>query len=689
MGFAWINLRPGVNTEATTNYNEAGISNSQLIRWRQGLPQKMGGWARYLTGTVGSITRAMNSWIDNSANKWLGLGSLLSLQVAQNGGTATDITPDELTTNPALNLTTTAGSTTVTIVDTGLTGDLWQYDVVHFNTPIAVGGLVLTGMYPINTGAAGTTYTITSLTPAPSAAAATGAVPSFATTSGSATVIVTLTSHGLVDGSYFTFPIATTVGGLTITGTYRVSQSLTANTFSIVTASVASSTTSASMNSGLAQYHYYLTDSAPTSAFSGGMGAIGELAIGEGSFTAVSSSRQTGTPIVSTDWTLANWGEFLMACQRGGPIFYWPPNQGFTAAIAIGVGPPFSRGIFMAMPQQMLVAYGTAASLTDPGRRSEVDPLMVRWTHVADFFTWRASSRNQAGSFRLSSGSEIRGGIQGSNQSFLFTDTNTWVMHYLGPPNVFGFVSIGEVGIAGPHAVAELNGIIYYVNTSNIYRVGAGSSNIQPVPCTVWSTMFQDLDTANAGKIVVSSNSLFNEITIFYPSISGGTGENDKYIKYNTVENLWDVGTLPRSAWIDASIFPNPLAADPTTTLIQAHESGFDADGTAMTAFYQSGDMAYGEGEDFAVIDHFEPDMIWVDPTGTSTPATVDVTINTKKYPNSGVSMTNSFSMNSTTPYLAPRVRGRTVNWRIGSSDLNSFWRHGKIRYRYGVDGRQ
>lgn len=687
MAFSRISLRPGVNTELTETDNQAGISDSQLIRFRQGRPEKLGGWLRFTGTSMGSVTRALHGWQDLDNNKWLAAGSLLSLNAIQ-GGNVTDITPHELTTNPTRNFSVSVGSKIVTIIDNDLADDLWQYDAVHFNTPVSVGGIILTGFYQVRTGAAGTTYTVESLTTATSTVVNAGTVPAFASTAGDASVVVTLADHGLVDGDSFTFPIATMVGGITITGTYQVSQVTTTNAFTILTPTVASATAVATMNGGDAQLHYYLTEGPATSATFGGLGAIGEFAIGEGQLITSTVTHQLGTPIVATDWTLANWGEFLVANPKGGPLFYWPPRSGFLQAIPIGAAPPFNNGMFVAMPQQMLVAYGTAASMTEPGRRSELDPMMIRWSHVADFFTWRATSGNQAGSFRLPIGSEIRGAIPGASQSFIFTDIGTWAMQYVRPPLVFGFTQIASgAGLLGPHAVCALHGIIYYMGPTNFFRVGSSSSNVQPIPCTVWDTVYADLDTGNAHKACAAANGLFNEVFFFYPSLSGGTGENDKYVKYCVLEGTWDVGTLPRSAWTDVSVIPKPIGAELGTYLLQQHETGTDADTVAMNSWFETGNFALGEGEDFAFVDEIQPDMVWS--RAGSVPGSVDITITTQTYPNSGDHMADTLTMTSTVPFLTPRVRGRQGRWRLESTDAGTFWRMGHIRFRVASDGRR
>jgi hypothetical protein len=152
---------------------------------------------------------------------------------------------------------------------------------------------------------------------------------------------------------------------------------------------------------------------------------------------------------------------------------------------------------------------------------------------------------------------------------------------------------------------------------------------------------------------------------------------------------IWDYGSLPRSAWIDESVLGYPIGADPTTLLLQQHETGYDDDGAVMDSYLETGYTAYGDGENFGVIDYFEPDMKWKTVSGSSS-AQVQITLTATPSPNSTRTMTSGpVTVTSTTEYITPRLRGRQIKWKLETTDLGSWWRLGNIRYRYTVDGRR
>jgi len=356
MPFGGVKLIPGINVERTPTANEAGYSSSQLIRWRDGLAQKMGGWENFYPLALGGVPRALHAWQDLNQVGRLAVGTTTELDVIT-GSNLKPITPQTLVTNFAPKFTTTLSSPVVEVTDSNIS-TVTSFDSVFFNTPISVGGIILSGLYPIETVTGATSYTIRAATNATSAVVNGGAVPVFTTTAGSANVSVLLTAHGLsvvAPENTIVFPIPTTGNGVTVSGLYAVSSVSDANNFVIPLNTQATASGSFSMNGGNAQLVYYIALGPPPAGVGFGIGGYGLGGYGTG----VAQTVQQGSPITAEDWSLGNWGQLLVACPKDGGLYYWDPTGGFGNASLISSGPIFNTGMFVSTSAQIMVAFGS------------------------------------------------------------------------------------------------------------------------------------------------------------------------------------------------------------------------------------------------------------------------------------------------------------------------------------------
>lgn len=675
MPMAALRLQPTVDTEKTYALNEAGISASQLIRFKARLVEKLGGWDRFYPTNLPGVPKDIHPWADLNAVNHLGIGTTTLLAVIT-AGVLQDITPQTLVSDFPPDFTTTINTPTVTVDDPNI-ANVTTYDAVFFNTPVSVGGLILQGVYAIATIGGTTTYTVEDDQSATASISGGGDVPEFVTASGSSIVTVNFPAHGLAIGNPFTFPISTTGGGVTILGTYTVLTVPTADSFTISANALASSSVTFSMNGGDAQILYYIALGPAAAGVGFGVGPYGAGGFGTG----IVNPNQTGTPITATNWSLTNWGEILLACPRNGGIYQWSPDGGFQNAQLVAQAPIFNGGIFVAMPQQILVAWASISS------GEQQDPLTVRWSDALDYTNWTVTITTQSGSFRIPTGSMIVGGIQGPQQALIWTDLDVYAMQYIGPPLIFGFNQISSgCGLIGQHAVCSMRGIVYWMSSGNFFQLSG--NGVQEIPCSVWDFIFQNLDTDNQHKCIMAANSAFDEITCYFPSLSGGTGEIDSYVKYNVTEGSWDDGLLARTAWADQSVLGEPIGTTPQGVIFQ-HETSPDADGQPLVSSFTTGWFVISEGQDLAFVDWFFPDMKW-SLNGSSNPsASIQLTIEVATYPNSTPTTFGPFTMTSAKTFINLRLRGRLIRLTFSSSDIGSFWRVGKPTYRVAMDGRR
>jgi hypothetical protein len=155
MSLKKILFKPGVNRENTRYTNEGGWYESDKIRFRQGTPQKIGGWARISANIFQGICRSLWNWVTLGGQNLIGVGTNLKFYI-QNGGQYYDVTPirktvtlaNPFTTNPATN---SGGNTTVVIteVNHGITDN--SYVTIYYPgaAPTVGGVLIPTAQYDI------------------------------------------------------------------------------------------------------------------------------------------------------------------------------------------------------------------------------------------------------------------------------------------------------------------------------------------------------------------------------------------------------------------------------------------------------------------------------------------------------------------------------------------------------------
>ena len=411
-----------------------------------------------------------------------------------------------------------------------------------------------------------------------------------------------------------------------------------------------------------------------------GVAGYGQGGYGNG---VVPPSYDAGIPITATDWTLDNWGSIFVSCPQGGGIYVWNPNAGSTLATLIPEAPPVNDGMFVAMPQRQIVAWGS----TFTGIQ---DPLLIRWCDIEDYNVWIAGPTNQAGSYRLPRGSKVVGGIQGPQQGLIWTDLAVWAMQYSGPPYVYQFNEIGTgCGLIAQKAAGSMNGVVYWMSQSQFYMLGP--TGVEPIQCPIWDVIFQDLDTSNLQKIRIAPNSRFGEVMWFYPTLSNG-GEVNAYVKYNVVLRQWDFGKLKRTAWLNQSVLGPPIGAgidDQGTYYIYQHEIGQDADGKVMQSSFQTGYFVLSDGEWKVFVDQVWPDMKWGLYNGNQN-AHVLLTFYVTDYPTDTPRAYGPYNLSIGTEFVSPRFRGRLMSIKIESdpAETGTFWRLGAMRYRFEQDGK-
>jgi hypothetical protein len=518
----------------------------------------------------------------------------------------------------------------------------------------------------------------------------------------STTVTVTDTGHGCVTGDFVTFSGAVDIGGAGTNVTAAVLNQefqvtvINSNTYTITISVVPNATAIAgSPGGGASVSAAYQINTGPSFAIpltgwgAGGWG-IGAWGIGGTSNTAIRL------------WSQSNWGEDLIFGPRGGGIYYWDATtgvgvRGYNLATTSGASdvPTFQNNIFVSDINRFVFAMGC----NDYGSPT-LDPMLIRWSDQEDALNWTPAATNQAGSLRLSHGSEIVTAVQARQEIVVFTDSSIYSLQYLDAPIFWGAQLLGNnISIVGPNAAVIASGVVYWMGVDKFY---AYDGRVQTLNCDLRRYVFQDFNAAQSAQVFAGTNEGFNEVWWFYCSENSTTV--DKYVVYNYVEKIWYYGTLARTAWLDSGLRDFPIAATYNSTaqtgLLVNHEEGLDNNETgtptAINAYISSSEFDIGDGHNFGFVWRILPDLTFENSTA-NTP-TVTMTLyglynsGSGSIDNAGQAVVKGSTYVITeefTGQIYTRVRGRQMIFKIDSNQQGTAWQLGAPRIDIRPDGRR
>ena len=162
MPYQKYDLRPGVDREGTSFSAQGGWFDSNLVRFRKGFPEKIGGWVKEQVATYLGTGRALHAWVSLATTKYLGLGTTLKYYIKE-GNTFDDITPIRKTSTNSITFAATDGSSTITATDSNHGAQ--ANDFVTISGAATLGGVVTAAVlnqeYQIATVPTANTYTFT------------------------------------------------------------------------------------------------------------------------------------------------------------------------------------------------------------------------------------------------------------------------------------------------------------------------------------------------------------------------------------------------------------------------------------------------------------------------------------------------------------------------------------------------
>jgi len=514
----------------------------------------------------------------------------------------------------------------------------------------------------------------------------------FAATNGSSTITVTDDDHGAVVNDFVTFSGSASLGGLIVASVlnqeYQIAGITSTDVYTITAKDTDGDTVTANgSDSG-----------------NGGSGVDGAYQISVGLNTYVQGVGWGASTWGSSTWGSSRvlpassqlrlysqdvFGDDLIFNVRAGGVYYWDESSGTSArgvALSAVAGasdaPTISLQVMMSDVDKHVICFGV-----NPLGSSAIDPLHIRWSDSESAVDWTPTAINSAGGVTLSTGSIIIGALKTRQEMLIWTDAGMHSMRFIGSPFIFQFSVVNEgISMVSPKAAVNAGGAVYFMDRGGFY-VYTGS--IQPIPCSVLDYVFSNLNIGQAFKVFATTNVDHNEVTWFYPIGSANT-EITNYVTYNYAEQLWSVGTMDRGAWIEANSKNYPIASSVVTSsdtnYLYIQEQGYDDDGSAMTAFIESGDIEMGDGERYMLLSRMIPDFTFSGDTGS---ASMDVVVKGKDFPLEDLTTLSTSTVTSSTQQSFLRVRTRSSAFRIESSGSGFGWRLGDLRVDMRPDGRR
>ena len=691
-----IIFKSGVNRENTRLYTEGGWYDCDKVRFRQGSPQKLGGWNRISSSTFDGVCRSLWAWETLGQVTLIGVGTNTKFYISR-GGSYYDITPIRTASNLTSPFTATNGSTVITVSATNHGCNNGDY--VTFNGATGLGGTITAAIL-------NTEFQITYINANSYSISVSVAANSLDTGNGGTPRAV----YQISGGPEYQTPTSGWGAGAWSSGSWGTGQS-SSDSLRLWSQSNYGQDLVFGPRTGAMYYYYADRGLASTTA---------SISIASPAQIIATDHYTEGAPIVfettgalptgiatGTTYYIKNYvsGVFNIT-DAIGTLITTTGTQSGTQSIsqrAVNLAtiagasdvPTIQNYITVSDTYRFVFAFGA----NDYGVSTQ-SPLLVRWSDQENAADWTPSTTNQAGSLPLTRGSQIITALQTRQEILVWTDSTLYSMQYLGYPLVWKAELLGDnISIIGQNAAALASGVTYWMGRDKFYKY---DGRVQTQNCDLREYIFNDFNTQQAEQVFASTNEGFNEVWWFY--CSAGSTLINKYVVYNYAEDIWYYGTMGRTAWLDSGILDYPIAATYTKNLVN-HEDGLDdnetSTSTAIHAYITSSEFDIDDGHNFVFIRRVLPDLTFRGSTTDNPAATLSVIplVNAGSGYTTPASVGGSDNAVITRTAVVPieqftgqvfiRVRGRQFSFKVENEQLGSMWQLGAMRLDYKLDGQR
>ena len=733
MALTQIKFAPGVDKQDTSVGAIGRWTDSDNVRWRYGLPEKVGGWQSLLTDSMVGVARKQHAFVDTEGNRYIAIGTDKFLLIYFEGQLF-DITP--LSTTISAATFTFNGTTTITIT-TSAAHNLEDGDIVLLDSVTLPGGTGLNAsdfedkLFQVITTPTANTFTITFTSSGSAASGGSVDIKPYERVGPAAQTYgygFGISQYGgtvqgaqttTLNGALFADTAGTGGSGTAVT-VVSTTGFPAAGTIAIANELITYTSTNATQFLGITRG---AKGTATTGTSNGQAHSTAATVTDATEFSGWGDAVDAGTITLEPGlWSLSNFGQVLIATIANGKTFTW--NAGDAARLSVRASttttdfvttgnPTATRSTLISPTTRHLIHFGTEVTIGSPTTQ---DDMFIRFSEQEDINDYSIQATNTAGSQRLQDGTKIMGALVAKENILIWTDNALYTMKFVGAPFTFGFEQVGtNCGLIGKNAAIEIDGVAYWMGSNGFFSF---DGTVNTLPCSVEDFVYDDADTTKGQQICAGINNLFTEVTWWYPT--QGSDFNNRYVVYNygvTNNPLpmgnWYTGTNTnsiRTTWIDSLVYPKPYATAYNSSgtgsfpaiigetglgssVLFEHESGTDQvnpDGsvTTLTSFVQSYDFSLqtdqGAAEYFLAMRRFLPNFKILQ-------GNANITISIADYPadpNTATTL-SPFVVNSTTTKVDTRARGRYAAIKIENTGVSESWRFGTFQADLQPDGRR
>ncbi len=728
-----IKFAPGIDKQDTAVGAEGRWVDSDNVRFRYGLPEKVGGWQSLLNDSIVGVARKQHAFVDKEGNRYVAIGTDKFLLIYFEGQLH-DVTPVKATIS-SVTMSATDASQQVSLTFSSA-HNLQSGDIILLDNVTVPSGIGLT-----NSAFEDKLFQVTRVT-SNLIAIITGTQTTTGAATGGACDIIPYEPVGPAAQSYgYGFGIGQYGGTVQGSVTTTLNGALLADTNGT---GGTGSTINVTSNSGfptagtIAVQNELITytgkgtntltgitrgafGTATTGTSNGQAHSSGEIVTNATEWGGWGDAVDAGTITLEPGlWSLSNFGDVLVATIANGKTFTW--NSDITARLTTRAStttsgfsttnnPTATRVTLISPTTRHLIHLGTETTI---GTASTQDDMFIRFSEDENINGYTPQATNTAGTQRIQDGTKIMGALVAKENILIWTDNALYTMKFVGAPFTFGFEQVGtNCGLIGKNAAIEIDGVAYWMGNNGFFSF---DGTVNTLPCSVEDYIYDDIDTTKGQQVCAGINNLFTEVTWWYPT--SGSDFNNRYVVYNYGQNNaqlpmgnWYTGVNTnsiRTTWVDSLVYPRPYATAYNSsndgsfpevigqdglgqTVLFEHETGTDqvnpnGSVTTLTSFIQSFSFSLqpDQAEVFLAMRRFLPNFKVL--TGNN-----QITLSIKDYPSQDDIETSlsPFTIDSSTLKVDTRARGRYANIKIENTGVGESWRFGTFQVDIQPDGRR